>query len=212
MTYTQKTYADIYGAVQDELQDTTATTLLLIKKLINRIYHRLQNKLARKDRDYYLTSADAAIVADTQEYGIVDDWSITDMKEFVMIKDDDDTRIYRGDLRKNRYGYYFVGHKKMGFIDTPSSSATYKFYYLQQQDDLSNTTDTPNIPLGYGDLFIEGTCWLYWRIKKEKEKAGVYQTLYLGMEAEMLEAVSEDESKELEEVERIDDEYEEELS
>ena len=205
MAFTQPTYADIYGDIQTELQDTTATTLVLIKICIHRIYRRLQNKISRIDRDYYLTSADAAIVADTQEYNIVDDWSITDMKEFVMLKDENANRIYKGDLRKNRYGYYFVGRKKVGFIDTPTASKTYTFYYLQQQANLSGTTDTPNIPLGYEDIFTEGGCWLYWRIKKEKAKAAEYKALYLGMETEMLEEVAGDESREPEEVVRTEE-------
>ena len=212
MTFTQQTFEDIYGAVQDEIQDTTATTLTLIKKLINRIYRRLQTKLARIKRNYYLISTSVSIVAGTQEYDIVDDWSITDFKEFVMIKDGDGNRIFKGDLRRNKYGYYFLGLKKMGFIDTPSASATYTLYYLKQQSTLSGTTDVPEIPLGSGDIFIEGTCWLYYRLKKRKALAVEYKALYLGLEAEMLVDIAEDESDEIKEVERTDDHLEEELS
>ena len=212
MAFSKPTYSELQTAIQEELQDTSVATLATIKILINRVYRYLISKISQKKRDYFLTSKSVSITANKAEYSIETDFSITDMKEFVMIKDEDDDKVFRGDLRRTRSGYYLIGHKTLGLIPTPTASATYKIYYIQQPDNMTTSSNVPIIPCGEGDIFIPGVCADYYRLKKQNAMSANYKNDFVDKMGDMLMEISEDASDELKEVEPIEDEELENIS
>lgn len=126
-------------------------------RYLNQAYSIVTNELNLVSSDYNVSDeVDIAVVANTKEYDLEDDFS-----DVVSIFHDDDNIVIdfidisdvpeNDELTTSDIRYYLRGNK-IGFSPTPSSDATVKMRYKKNSTDLENNYE--NIDLPENNYFI----------------------------------------------------------
>jgi hypothetical protein len=179
-----------------------------VNSALNYAYHELVTSIVDVFEDYYTTTATFDTIEDQQEYDS-DDGLPTDIFKIRRVEINQDpsnsnaspTRalpinledVYRDlgntstSLKSNHPCYYVLGlgsgNEKMGFLPVPDEDGTnaVKIWYVQTQDDLSASSDTPNIP--YCDRYAHLIVWgavadLLSKGQQEEQASAKYRSMF----------------------------------
>jgi len=136
-----------------------------ITRIINKHYHRVVTAVIEVFEDYYLTEATADTVADQQEYTLPTDFNKIRRVELnydISSSGSSFSRCLPIEIDEIRYNLgntntgvsvvrnpsYYIQGDLIGFIPIPSNAGNeaIKIWYIKKQSDLSDGTDTINIP------------------------------------------------------------------
>lgn len=181
-------FSEIYGAVQDSVDDTSAAGLVRIKRYIN---WGQQDLASRKNGEFLRDSSTLSLAAGTEEYALpatvdklfalrdtTNNKYITRIDYKTLIENYPDPSETTG-LPQYWYntGLDATGNVKIKFYPVPDSVATINYDYYKRLTDLSADGSTPIIPARYHQLLVDFALW-HWFEKEQDPQANYYATKY----------------------------------
>lgn len=189
-------FSVIKQAVQDKARDSGIDSVML-ERWINNGYQDVVNKLIVLYENYFGNSADIPIIAGTQEY-VLD----TLCRKVVRIENENKDKVFRVSVDDNDSDVagYYLWAGKIGFKPIPTTSKTYKYFFIKQPADLVFTAagadpeedpevnDIPAFPSSYHHLLV------LWGLKEyyENQQDIAYATHYFNQyNAKLAELINE---------------------
>jgi len=146
------TLDELRTAIKDQSHDSGISDANL-NTWINNGYQDVVNKLITLYEGFFGSTESITIVASTQEYDLN-----SLCRKVRRVEDENGDKIFRVSVDDNDddvAGYYLFA-QKIGFKPVPTSSSTYKYFYIKQPANLSADDDTPTFPSSYHYLL---TLW-----------------------------------------------------
>lgn len=154
------TLDNLRTAIKDQSHDSGITDANLLT-WINSGYQDVVNKLIDLYEGFFGSSDSISIVSGTQEYDLD-----SLCRKVVRVEDENSDKVFRVVIDDNDddvCGYYLFA-QKIGFKPVPTSSATYKYFFIKQPADLSEDDDEPVFPSSYHNLLV------LWGLKEYYER------------------------------------------
>jgi len=165
MTFIQMITAVSELINQPLTDDTKTVTLTSVKRNLNRGYRKIVNKVCALNQDYYMRLAKADLVSSQSTYALP-----TDFKSLrrLDITYDGSTRVRGQRIDRQTINdpmltvstanpLYSLISNGIELYPTPTAAVTdgLWLYYIEDVADMSDDSDTANLPMSYDDLCID---------------------------------------------------------
>jgi hypothetical protein len=187
------TYKDLYELTQDQVSDTTAASLLRIKKYLNLAQKQVAG--ARENWRGLQSSSTFTTVAGTEEYTLGTDVykirnvRITDTdKESVLQEVNFQEQVEQypettDDSQSTPFRWYISDEvaglpQKIKLFPIPDAALEVTYDYYTNVTDMSDINDVPFFPARWHHVLVDFACARYFERDQEFTSASYYETKY----------------------------------